>query len=442
MIGKYRWLICGLLFAATTINYVDRQVLSLLKPLLEHRFGWSEKDYSYLVIVFQACYALGFVSFGKLIDRLGTRLGYALCMAVWSLASIGHALVGGMASFAVVRGMLGFGEAGNFPSALKSVSEWFPARERSLAVGIVTAGTSIGAIMAPATVPWLAATYGWQAAFIVTGLSGFGWLGLWFYLYRLPEETRALSPDELRYIRQDRRDSDGPEFRGRWVDLLKVRATWAFAVGKFMTDPIWFFILFWLPSYFSDRYHLNLKHLGLPLMAVYCATSVGSVGGGWLSSFLIGRGWSVMAARRITMLIMAVMVVPLAFSAQIHGMWMMVGLLSLAAAAHQGWSANIYSIPADHFPKEMIASVQGIGGLAGSIGGMIFPLGVGVLLDHYRQAGHIDMGYAILFAVCGSAYILAWIVIQILNGQGLFPRNCLAGWRRRMPRRRHAVSGA
>ncbi|MBB2171131.1 MFS transporter [Gluconacetobacter asukensis] len=442
MIGRYRWLICSLLFAATTINYVDRQVLSLLKPLLEHKFAWSEKDYSYLVIVFQACYALGFVSFGKLIDRLGTRLGYALCMLVWSVASIGHAFVGGMASFAVVRGLLGFGEAGNFPSALKSVSEWFPARERSLAVGIVTAGTSIGAIMAPATVPWLAAQYGWQVAFIATGLSGFVWLAVWWGVYRLPEETRALSPDELRYIRQDRRDSDGPAFGGRWMDLLKVRATWAFAIGKFMTDPIWFFILFWLPSYFSDRYHLNLQHLGLPLMVVYCATSVGSVGGGWLSSFLIGRGWRVMAARRLTMLIMAAMVVPLAFSAQIHGMWMMVGLLSLAAAAHQGWSANIYSIPADHFPREMIASVQGIGGLAGSIGGMIFPFGVGLLLDHYRHLNDINMGYSILFAVCGSAYILAWLIIQILNGRDLFPRNCLAGWRKRMPRRRHAVSGA
>lgn len=414
MSGKYRWMICGLLFAATTINYVDRQVLSLLKPLLESRFGWSEKDYSYLVIVFQTCYAAGFISFGKLIDRLGTRLGYAICMLVWSLASIGHAFVGGTLSFAVVRGLLGFGESGNFPSALKSVSEWFPDRERSLAVGIVTAGTSIGAIMAPATVPWLAVMYGWQAAFIITGLAGFVWLAVWLLIYRIPEQASALSPAELAYIRQDARRGDAPRFTGRWVDILRMRATWAFAVGKFMTDPIWFFILFWLPSYFSDRYHLNLQHLGLPLMVVYCATSVGSVGGGWLSSFLIGRGWAVASARRLTMLVMALLVTPLAFSAQVEGMWIMVALLSVAAAAHQGWSANIYSIPADNFPREMIASVQGVGGLAGSVGGMIFPFGVGVLLDHYRHANNINTGYYILFIVCSSAYVLAWCIIQFL----------------------------
>ncbi|KXV56803.1 hypothetical protein AD948_15965 [Acetobacter senegalensis] len=414
MVGKYRWLICSLLFAATTINYVDRQVLSLLKPLLESTFNWSEKDYSYLVIIFQACYAVGFISFGKLIDRVGTRLGYALCMMVWSLASIGHAFVSGTASFGFVRGLLGFGESGNFPSALKAVSEWFPAHERTLAVGIVTAGTSIGAIMAPATVPWLAVTYGWKATFIITGLSGFVWLAVWLYTYQVPETSPRLSAEELHYIRQNASNTELPEFKGRWIDLLKMRATWAFAVGKFMTDPIWFFILFWLPSYFSDRYHLNLQHLGLPLMVVYCSTSVGSVGGGWLSSFMVKHGWNVANARRTTMLIMALLVVPLAFSAKVDAMWLMIVLLSLAAAAHQGWSANIYSLPADHFPKEMIASVQGIGGMAGSIGGMLFPLGIGILLDHYRHLNSITTGYYILFTVCGSAYLTAWCIMQFL----------------------------
>lgn len=414
MVGKYRWIICGLLFAATTINYVDRQVLSLLKPLLEHKFNWTEKDYSYLVIVFQACYALGFISFGKLIDRIGTRLGYAFCMFVWSIASISHAFVGGTATFAAVRGLLGFGESGNFPSALKAVSEWFPSNERSLAVGVVTAGTSIGAIMAPATVPWLAVKYGWQAAFIITGLSGFVWLLIWLRIYRLPEDTTCLSAEERDYIAQDAGVAHTPEFKGRWVDLLKKKETWAFALGKFMTDPIWFFILFWLPSYFSDRYHLDLQHLGFPLMAVYCSTSIGSVSGGWISSFLIGRGWQVATARRVTMLMMAILVIPLCFSAQIGTMWGMVALLSVAAAAHQGWSANIYSMPADYFPKGMIASVQGIGGMAGSIGGMLFPLFIGVILDYYRSINNINTGYYVLFAVCGSAYMLAWLLIQVL----------------------------
>ncbi|GBQ31113.1 MFS transporter [Gluconacetobacter azotocaptans] len=415
MVAKQRWLICSLLFAATTINYVDRQVLSLLKPLLEAKFSWTERDYSYLVIVFQACYVVGFVSFGKLIDKVGTRLGYAVCMTVWSIASIGHAFVSGTVSFAAMRGLLGFGESGNFPSALKAVSEWFPSRERALAVGIVTAGTSIGAIMAPATVPWLAVTWGWQATFIITGLSGFIWLAVWLYSYRIPEEKASLSADELRYIRQDTQSDTTPEFEGRWIDLLKMKVTWAFAIGKFMTDPIWFFILFWLPSYFSDRYHLNLQHLGLPLMAVYLSTSVGSVGGGWLSSFLVSKGWKVAHARRAVMLLMAALVVPLAFSAHVDAMWLMIALLSLAAAAHQGWSVNIYSLPADHFPKEIIASVQGIGGMAGSIGGMLFPLGVGVLLDHYRHLDRITAGYNILFVVCGSAYLTAWCIIQILT---------------------------
>lgn len=415
MVGRYRWIICGLLFAATTINYVDRQVLSLLKPLLEQKFSWTEKDYSYLVIVFQACYALGFISFGKLVDKIGTRFGYGVCMFVWSIASVSHAFVGGTATFAAVRGLLGFGESGNFPSALKAVSEWFPSMERSLAVGIVTAGTSIGAIMAPATVPWLAVMYGWQAAFIITGLSGFVWLMIWFRIYRLPEDTARLSSEELHYIRHDPSNIQIPEFKGRWIDLLKMKETWAFAIGKMITDPIWFFILFWLPSYFSDRYHLDLQHIGFPLMAVYCSTSVGSVGGGWISSYLIGKGWKTGAARSFTMLIMALLVVPLCFSAQVDTMWAMVALLSLAAAAHQGWSANIYSMPADYFPKSMIASVQGIGGMVGSVGGMLFPVFVGVVLDHYKAIHSINTGYYILFIVCGSAYVIAWLIIQMLT---------------------------
>jgi len=413
--SNYRWRICALLFFATTINYLDRQVLGLLKPDLATRFHWTETDYSYMVVVFTACYAFGLILSGKLIDKFGVKVGYGVCVLVWSVAACGHALVGSTVGFAFMRSLLGLAEAGNFPSAVKSVSEWFPRKEQALAVGILTSGTSIGAVAAPAFVPWIAASYGWQAAFLVTGLIGFIWLGLWSIMYYAPQKDRKITLAELKYIEDNRSEDEDTGKSVSWSSLLRLRATWAFIVGKFLTDPIWWFMLFWLPSYFSSRYHLDLKNLGLPLVVVYVATSVGSISGGWLSSQLIARGWAVQRARQRAMLGLAFLVVPIAFSPWIDNMWAMVGLLSLAAAAHQGWSANLFTTASDMFPKKLVGSVVGIGGMAGAIGGTLFPLFVGVILDHFKALGAVNAGYNVLFVVCGSAYLVAWVAMLLIR---------------------------
>lgn len=413
--SNYRWRICALLFFATTINYLDRQVLGLLKPDLAVRFHWTETDYSYMVMVFSACYALGLILSGKLVDKFGVKVGYGICVLIWSIAACGHSLVRNTMGFAFMRALLGLAESGNFPSAVKAVSEWFPRKEQALAVGILTSGTSIGAVAAPAIVPWLAVAYGWQAAFLVTGLIGFVWLGLWYVTYYAPQKHKRVSLSELKYITDNRSEVDDSGTSVSWMSLLRVRATWAFIVGKLLTDPIWWFMLFWLPSYFSSRYHLDLKNLGLPLIVVYVATSVGSVSGGWVSSFLISRGWNVNRARQTAMLGIAFLVVPIAFSPWIDNMWAMVGLLSLAAAAHQGWSANLFTTASDMFPKKLVGSVVGIGGMAGAIGGTLFPLFVGALLDHFKALGSINSGYNILFIVCGSAYLIAWIAMRLIR---------------------------
>lgn len=415
MIGsQYRWRICALLFFATTINYLDRQVLGLLKPDLAVHFNWSEADYSYIVMVFTSCYAVGLLASGKLIDRFGVKMGYAACVLMWSIAACGHALVRSTLGFGVMRAFLGVAESGNFPSAVKTVSEWFPRKEQAFAVGILTSGTSIGAVAAPAIVPWLAATYGWQAAFFITGLTGFIWLGFWYVIYQAPQKHKKVSVEELQYIYDQSEDKDaGPAVS--WLSLLKLRATWTFCVGKLLTDPIWWFMLFWLPSYFSSRFHLDLKNLGLPLVIVYVSTSIGSVSGGWVSSKLIARGWSVGKARQTTMLGLAFLVVPIAFAPWIDNMWAMVGLLSLAAAAHQGWSANLFTTASDMFPKKLVGSVVGIGGMAGALGATLFPLLVGTILDHFKLAGNITIGYNILFVICGSAYLIAWVAMRIVR---------------------------
>jgi len=412
---RYRWRICALLFFATTINYLDRQVLGLLKPELAMRFNWTETEYSYMVVVFTACYAIGLILSGKLVDKYGVKLGYGICVLVWSIAACGHSLVRNTLGFSFMRALLGLAESGNFPAAVKAVSEWFPRREQALAVGILTSGTSIGAVAAPALVPWLAAYYGWQAAFLVTGLTGFVWLGFWYLMYYAPQKHKTISVEELKYINENRARDDEKGQSVSWISLLKIRHTWAFVMGKLLTDPIWWFMLFWLPSYFSSRYHLDLKNLGLPLVVVYVATSIGSISGGWLSSSLIARGWDVTRARQITMLGLAFLVVPIAFSPWIDNMWAMVGLLSLAAAAHQGWSANLFTTASDMFPKRLVGSIVGMGGMAGAIGGTVFPLFVGALLDHFKALGNVNAGYNILFAICGSAYLIAWTIMRLIR---------------------------
>jgi len=411
----YRWRICALLFFATTINYLDRQVLGLLKPALAAQLNWSETEYSYIVVVFTACYALGLLLSGKLVDRFGVKIGYAACVFVWSIAACGHALVRSTFGFGAARALLGVAEAGSFPAAVKSVSEWFPKRERAFAVGILTAGTSIGAVAAPAVVPWLASTYGWQAAFFVTGLTGFVWLGFWFAMYEVPQRHRKVQREELALIVEGGAVSDPANAKVSWFSLFKYRGTWVFFVGKLLTDPVWWFMAFWLPSYFNSRFGLDLKNLGLPLAVIYVATSLGSVIGGWVSSRLIARGWSVSKARQTTMLCIACLVVPIVLSPWVSNMWVMVGLLSLAVGSHQGWSANLFTRPADLFPKEFVGSVVGIGGMAGALGSTLFPIFVGRLLDHFKALGNVDTGYNIIFAICGCAYLVAWLLMRVLQ---------------------------
>ena len=404
-VGRYRWTICALLFFATTVNYVDRQVIGILKPELSKTLGWSEVDYGDIVTAFQAAYALGLLLAGGLIDRLGTRLGYALSLIVWSLAAMGHALARSAVSFGVARFALGLGEAGNFPAAVKTVAEWFPARERALATGIFNAGSNVGAIVAPLLVPYIALHYGWRWAFLLTGALGLLWLAFWLPLYRRPEEHPQLSREELALIHDGQ-----PEERVKtpWARLLPHRQTWAIAVGKFLTDPVWWFYLYWIADFLKKKYGIGLSQVSLPLVVIYLVADIGSVGGGWLSSSLIRRGWSVNVGRKAAMLVCALCVVPVTFAVQTSHLWVAVGLVSLAAAAHQGWSANLYTLASDMFPRRSVGSVVGIGGMAGAIGGMLAAFGIG----HVLQWTHSN--YGPIFLVCGVAYLVALGFIHVL----------------------------
>jgi ACS family hexuronate transporter-like MFS transporter len=415
-IGNYRWVICALLFFATTINYIDRQVIGLLKPTLEKEFNWTEVDYGNIVMIFAACYALGYVIFGNFIDKIGTKMGYSISVVVWSIAAMLHAIVKSTCGFGVVRGLLGLAEAGNFPAAVKAVAEWFPKKERALATGIFNSGTSIGAVVAPILVPWLLGAYGWQEAFLLTGAVGFIWLIFWWMLYEIPTRHKKVNAAELAFINSDNEPeaAEGSE-KIKWSRLLGIKQTWVFIVGKLLTDPIWWFFLFWLPSYFATTFSLDLTKPSLHLAIVYSATTVGSIGGGYLSSYLIKRGWPVLKARKTTLLIVAFAVLPIMLAQQATNIWVAVGIISLAAAAHQAWSANIFTIVSDIIPKRAVSSVVGIGGMAGSIGATLFPLLVGSLLQYYKMNGNIGAGYNILFIICGCAYFLAWLIIHLLT---------------------------
>ncbi|MFZ4621271.1 MAG: MFS transporter [Bacteroidota bacterium] len=406
--GRYRWFICALLFFATTINYIDRQILGLLAPVLQKEIGWSEMEYGYIVTAFQGSYALGLLLFGWFIDRFGTKIGYTVSVAWWSVAAMLHALVTTPFGFGAARAGLGLSESGNFPAAIKTTAEWFPKKERALATGIFNSGANIGAVLAPAVVPWLTITYGWQEAFIVTGALGFFWIILWMFFYERPENTKRLSREELQYIQQD-----PPELsteRTPWLGLLKYRQTWAFIVGKFLTDPIWWFYLYWLPKFLNKEYGLTITTLGLPLIAIYTMTSFGSIGGGWLSSFLIKKGMPVNRSRRIVMLICALCVTPIVFASQVADLWIAVLLIGLAAAAHQGWSANIFTTASDIFPKKAVGSVVGLGGMAGAVGGMLFAPATGYILE-------LTGSYLSLFIISGSAYLVALGLMTILTGK-------------------------
>ena len=403
--GYYRWIVCALLFFATTVNYIDRQVLGILAPVLQQDIGWNEIEYGYIVTAFQAAYALGLIVVGRLIDRFGTKIGFSVAIVVWSLAAMGHAAVRSAFGFGVARFSLGLGESANFPAAIKAVAEWFPKKERALATGIFNSGANIGAVVAPAVVPWLALVYGWQSAFLATGLIGFIWLAFWLVLYDRPEVHKRVSPSELAYIQSD--PPDPPSKQIPWGRLLKYKQTWAFVIGKFMTDPIWWFYLYWLPKFLNKSYGLTLDKLGPPLIVIYTMTSIGSIGGGWLSSAFIKRGWPISKSRKMVMLLCALCIVPIVFAANVSELWVAVGLIGLAAAAHQGWSANLFTTASDMFPKRAVGSVVGLGGMAGAIGGMLLATFAGLLLEWTGS-------YMPLFVISGSAYLIALLIFNAL----------------------------
>jgi len=404
-IGRYRWTICALLFFATTINYMDRQVLGILAPTLQKDIGWTEAQYGAIVSYFTLAYALGYMGAGRLMDRLGVRKGYALAIVTWSLAAMSHAFARSATAFAAARFALGLGESGNFPAAIKTVAEWFPARERALATGIFNAGTNVGAIVTPLVVPWIALTFGWQWAFIWTGLLSATWLAFWLAIYRSPQEHRKCSPAELAHIQSDPIEPSVPV---SWGKLLRHRQTWAFALGKLMTDPIWWFYLFWLPKFLDAKFNIRLAGVALPLVVIYVLADVGSVGGGWLSGFFIKRGWSVNRGRKITMLLAALLIVPTMMAPRVSSLWEAVLIVGVAAAAHQWWSANIFTLTSDMFPKYAIGSVVGIGGFAGAIGGWGFQRITGKVLQANGN------NYTPIFVVCGLAYVSALLVIHLL----------------------------
>jgi ACS family hexuronate transporter-like MFS transporter len=398
--------ICALLFFASTINYVDRQVIGILEKDLRVIIGWTPVDYGNIVAAFNAAYALGLLVSGRLIDRFGTKIGYAVAIVVWSLAGMAAALARTPFGFGVARAALGIGEAANFPAAIKTVAEWFPKRERALTTGIFNAGTNVGAIVAPLTVPWIFINWGWQWAFVLTGALGFIWLLFWLPVYRRPTEHPKLSVAELAYIQSD--PPDPPATKIPWIQLVPHRQTTAFAIGKFMTDPVWWFYLYWIPSFLREKHGLELSTVGLPLITIYLIADLGSVGGGWLSSSYIKRGWSINRARKITMLICAIAVLPIVFMPYVGNLWLAVLLFGLAAAAHQGWSANIFTTSSDMFPRRAVGSVVGVGGMAGAIGGAIMAVTTGVVLD--RTGGN----YMLIFFAVGPAYLVALGIIHLL----------------------------
>ena len=450
-VGNFRWVICGILFLASAINYVDRQVIAILKPTLQAEFGWNDIDYGWIIFAFTTAYAIGFIFVGRLMDKIGTRLGFSLAIILWSIGALIHAWALGVGEFMspivtpfikgilsivnaitsvfgaapiaiglsvsvvgfiVARFVLGLGESGNFPAAIKTTAEWFPKKERALATGIFNAGTNVGALLTPLLVPVIVAYYGWFEAFIITGALGFLWLILWLLVYRRPEEHPKLSKTELAYIQSDPSD---PPVKIPWAKLLKYRQTWTFALGKFLTDPIWWVYLFWLPDFLNKKYGLDLKSFGIPLAVIYIIADVGSVAGGYVSSTLIKRGWTINKGRKTAMLICALAVVPIVFASLTSNLWVAVILIGIAAAAHQGWSANLFTTSSDMFPKQAVGSVVGIGGMAGAIGGMLIAPLVGFILERTKSPENPNGSYFIIFIIAGSAYLFALLVIHLLS---------------------------
>ena len=417
--SRYRWTICALVFAATTINYLDRSVISLLKPVLEKEFSWSESDYGNIVICFQVAYALGMAGFGRVIDKVGTKIGYAASLLLWSLAAIAHALARGTLGFAAARVALGVSESGNFPAANKAIAEWFPKKDRALATGIYNSGSNVGAIAAPLCVPWMAVHWGWAAAFVVTGAIGLIWLLFWLLLYDTPARHLArakITPAEHDYITAGEREAPASRPAPSTLSLLRLRQTWAVIIAKFLSDPVWWFYLFWLPAFLKAQYHLEGTAVSLPLAFVYTVATAGALLGGWLPKKLIATGSDPARARKITLLAAALPPL-LVLAAQPLGhanMWYAIIIISLACAAHHAWAANVYITISDMFPKRAVASVTGLGGMAGALGGILIAWAAGHLFDHYKALHRIETGYTIMFAICATVYVLAWLLMHAL----------------------------
>lgn len=417
-IRNYRWLIVTLLFFATTINYLDRQIIGLLKPILEKEFNWTETNFAHIVMAFTASYAIGLLSLGWLIDKIGTKLGYSLTIIFWSIAGMLHAFARSAFGFGVARVGLGIGEAGNFPAAMKAVAEWFPNKERALATGIFNMGTSVGVVVALLIVPLILHYLGWQEVFLITGSLGFIWLIFWWRFYTIPSKQKRLTPEELELITNGQLDGTEVERETnpvQWQRLFTFPQTWAYITGKALIDPIYWFFLFWLPSYFSSAFSLDMAKPNLQLMIIYASTTVGSFGGGYFSSWLIKKGWKVLNARKLALLVFALLEVSIILAQFATDSWTAVALISIAVAAHQAWATNIFTTASDMFPKEAVSSVVGIGGMAGAVGGILFPMLVGSLLDTYKAAGNLQGGYNLLFTICGFTYLFALAIIHLFT---------------------------
>ena len=406
--GRYRWAIIALLFFATTVNYIDRTMLGLLAPTLQTELNWNEDDYGNIVTAFQAAYALGFLFMGYVIDRFGPKIGYSIAITIWTVGHVAHGFGGSVASFMAARAVLGVGEAGHFPAVVRSSSEWFPQKERAYAIGWVNSGTTVGVILTAPTL-WLfmqALGLGWRETFIYSGAFGVVLLGLWLWLYSNPRESGKVSEGELKWI-----EHDPPEKIEKigWSRIVRKREAWAFATAKFLTDPVWFLMLFWLPKYFSTTYNVDLKIVLLPMILMYLLSDVGSIAGGWFSSRLIQQGRTPNFARKVTMIIAGLCVLPLLFVTGVSNMWLAVLLIGIALAGHQAFSTNLLSIPPDMFPKRAVGSVIGLGGFAGGIGGMIMAKSTGLVLDATQG------NYTIIFAMCTTVYFLAVAAIHLLS---------------------------
>lgn len=439
---NYRWIICSLLFLATTVNYLDRQVLSILQPSLSEEFGWTNSDYANITAVFQFVYAIAVIFVGRFVDKVGIRKGYIWAIAVWSLGAVLHAyaieigtplssalgMMGLVLPISVVGFMFGrlvlaVGESGNFPAAIKTIGEWFPARERALATGIFNSGANIGAILAPLTVPVIAYQFGWEYAFILVGIIGFVWIGFWMFLYKSPKEMLQkgrVNNAEYQYINEDKvviESSQNDEVQKvSWFKLLGYRQTWSFFFGKFLTDGVWWFFLFWLPAYLKAKYDVTGTELMLPLAVLYSMTMIGSIGGGWFPTFFINKGMETYKARMTAMLVIALFPLIVLLAQPLGGisMWVPVILIGVGCSAHQAWSANIYTTVSDMFPNRTVASITGIGTMAGGASGVIVSMIAGRVFDYYQSLGDINTGYTIVFSYCAVAYLVAWLVMKAL----------------------------